>query len=579
MPVHDLLAGVEEAPPEVLLVPVDGGHQGHADSVESVHRAVRATLALLQEWLGNPAYAESRLVILTRGVRDGSDELVGETVAGLVRSAQSEHPDRIVLLDAPSDTALTLPSLRAAVACGEPEVAVEGDQVWVRRLARLHPSETPAEVPLSGSVLVTGGTGGLGRVVARHLVERGAEHVVLVSRSGREAEGAAELESELAGLGARVTLAACDVADRAGLEELIRGIEPPLTGVVHTAGVLDDGTVESLTADQLARVLRPKAEAAWHLHELTRGLDLTLFALYSSAAAVFGNPGQGNYAAANAFLDALARHRRTQGLPALSLAWGLWAESSGMTTGLGETDLGRLSRYGVRAFSNAEGLALLDAALGSGEAAVLAARIDLRAVAAQEQVPALFKTLVPPRRRWAGSGEETRLPLARRLAGMAEEERERFLLDVVLAHTAAVLGLPAGGVDPENPFKSLGFDSLLAVELRNRLSADIAERLPSTLVFDHPTPGKLTAYLRSRLDLTQAEPETPSYEPLLRELDRLESALAAVEEDGPGRAEVARRLRYLAAQVSPADAETSTPFDVDSASADDIFDFLDKEFG
>ncbi|NEC92810.1 beta-ketoacyl reductase, partial [Streptomyces sp. SID12501] len=222
----------------------------------------------------------------------------------------------------------------------------------------------------AGTVLVTGASGSLGGLFARHLVsEHGVRNLLLVSRRGEAAAGASELSAELVGLGAEVSWAACDVADRGALAAVLDGIpaERPLTGVVHTAGVLDDGVIGSLTAERLSAVLRPKVDAAWNLHELTRDLGLSAFVMFSSAAGVFGGAGQGNYAAGNVFLDALAAHRNAQGLAGTSLAWGLWAETGGMGAALGAEDVSRLGRGGVSALTAAEGLALFDAAPASGQ--------------------------------------------------------------------------------------------------------------------------------------------------------------------------------------------------------------------
>ncbi|MYW15125.1 SDR family NAD(P)-dependent oxidoreductase, partial [Streptomyces sp. SID2955] len=266
-------------------------------------------------------------------------------VWGLVRSAQAEHPDRFVLLDLDGQE-LSGGTLDSVLASGEPQIAMRSGEALAPRLARTtaatltEPGSGPDSEPGSasaphgtwnpdGTVLLTGATGTLGALVARHLVtEHGVRHLLLVSRRGRTAPGAAELADSLGGLGATVTVAACDAADRAELAELLRTVpaEHPLTAVVHAAGVLDDGVIESLTPDQVEAVLRPKVDAAVHLHELTRDLDLAAFVLFSSAAGTFGGAGQGNYAAANAFVDALAAHRRAHGLPAVSLGWGFWAE-------------------------------------------------------------------------------------------------------------------------------------------------------------------------------------------------------------------------------------------------------------
>ncbi|WP_443073214.1 type I polyketide synthase [Streptomyces sp. S465] len=372
----------------------------------------------------------------------------------------------------------------------------------------------PAPWNPDGTVLITGGTGALGGLVARHVVtERGVRHLLLTSRRGERAAGAAELVAELRALGAEVTVAACDAADREALAEVLAAIpaEHPLTAVVHTAGVLDDGVIGSLTPERVERVLRPKVDAAWNLHELTRGSDLASFVLFSAVSGLFGGPGQGNYAAANTFLDALAARRRAEGVPALSLAWGLWA-GSGMGSGLSEVDISRMRRAGLPPLSPAEGLALLDAALGSGEVATVPMRIDavaLRTQAAAGTLAPLLRGLVrvPVRRVADNTAGDGVSGLAGRLAGLSAAEQDRLLLDLVRTHVAAVLGY----ADPQaleegRAFKDLGFDSLTAVELSNRLREATGLRLSPTLVFDYPNAASLAGHLRGELvgDVTDA---------------------------------------------------------------------------
>jgi len=353
----------------------------------------------------------------------------------------------------------------------------------------------------AGTVLVTGGTGDLGARVARHLArEHGVRHLLLASRRGEAAPGAAELVAELRELGADARVAACDVGDRADLTALLDGIDDdrPLTAVVHTAGVLDDAVVESLTPAQVTRVLRPKVDAASLLDELTRDRDLAQFVLFSSDSGTLGVPGQGNYAAANAFLDALAQLRRSRGLPAKSLAWGLWSDATGIAAGLSDVDVARLSRLGV--VPMADELMLYDRACEAAEAVLTPTRLDLAALRASADagtLPPLMREVVRTRPRRARTAQ---VSLERRLAGLPESERERVVVEVVCAQVAVVLGHDSpGAVDPERKYKELGFDSLGAVELRNRLADASGTRLPSTLVFDHPSPLATARYLLGRL--------------------------------------------------------------------------------
>ncbi|MEU5274571.1 SDR family NAD(P)-dependent oxidoreductase [Streptomyces hygroscopicus] len=381
----------------------------------------------------------------------------------------------------------------------------------------------PAPLDGRGTVLITGGTGVLGAVVARHLVEaRGVRRLVLTSRQGMQAPGAEELCGELSALGAEVSVVACDVADREALADLIAATGD-LSAVVHAAGVLDDAVVESLTPERLGTVLRPKVDAAWHLHELTREMDLSAFVLFSSASGTLGGPGQANYAAANSYLDALAQHRRAQGLPAQSLAWGLWQEASGMTAHLDDADISRMTRAGMAPLTTTDALDLFEAALARGHAVLLPLHLDVAALRRAGALPALFQGLVRrSSRRVAASGGADGAggsALHRRLVAASEPERQRILLDLVRADVAAVLGHASQeAVDAAKAFKELGFDSLTAVELRNRLSAATGLRLPATLVFDHPSPNALAQYLRAELLGTQ---------------DTAEATAVAVADDDP----------------------------------------------
>ena len=360
----------------------------------------------------------------------------------------------------------------------------------------------------SGTVLITGGTGMAGSTLARHLVaQHGVQNLVLLSRRGPDAPTAAELIAELRAAGAQARVVACDAADKAALARVIATIptESPLSGVIHAAGVLDDAVVTSLTPDRVDAVLRAKVDTAWNLHELTRDLDLSAFVMFSSMAGVVGSSGQGNYAAANSFLDGLAAHRRAHKLPAISLGWGLWEQASDMTGGLDAADRARLGRDGILALSSAEAMELFDTALIVDQAFIAPARIDVNALRTHAvAVPPMFADLVnaPARRQVDDSlaAEKSKSALAHRLHGRTEPEQHAVLLDLVRAHIATVLGNTAPeAIDPEKAFQELGFDSLTAVEMRNRLKIATGLSLSPTVIFDYPTPNSLAGYIRTEL--------------------------------------------------------------------------------
>ncbi|MFD9178630.1 type I polyketide synthase, partial [Streptomyces diastaticus] len=510
--------------PELVLVPV-AGSDSEAVPAE-VHALTARVLGHIRHWLAEDTRDGSRLVFVTRGAVAAADGPLTDPAAaaawGLVRSAQAEHPHRFGLLDLDPAAETDPAALAAALAAQEPQTALRGGAVFAARLARVRPDgdhTAPAWNP-DGTVVVTGGTGGLGAVLARHLVtERGVRHLVLAGRRGPDAPGAGELAAELAGRGAEVTLAVCDVSDPDAVGRLFAAVpaEHPVTAVVHTAGTLDDGLVESLTEERLSAVLRPKADAVWHLHRATRDLDLAAFVVFSSLAGTTGAPGQANYAAANAFLDAVARLRRDAGLPGLSLGWGPWVPTGGMTGALAEQDLERMSRSGTPPLTAEQGLALFDAALAQPRAAVLPARLDLAALRGRGEVPPLLRGLVRTRaRRTARTGSEAALGLAQRLARLDEEARTEAVVDLVRDRTAAVLGhASAADIDPERPFQELGFDSLTAVELRNRLAAATGLRTSATVIFDYPTVASLAGHLLEELTGTP-DTTTPATTPRTR---------------------------------------------------------------
>jgi polyketide synthase 12 len=376
----------------------------------------------------------------------------------------------------------------------------------------------PRRLDPAGTVLITGGTGTLGRLLARHLVTaHGVRRLLLASRRGPDSAVVEELVGDLGALGAHVEVAAADAADRGQLAELFARVpaEHPLTAVVQATGVLDDGMVVSLSPDRLARVLRAKIDAALNLHELTRDADLAAFVVFSGAAGLLGNPGQGNYAAANAFVDALAQHRRAHGLPAVSLAWGYWAEASGLTEHLDQGDVSRMARGGMVPLSSEQGMALFDAALGLDEPLQVPLPLDLAALRASGDARAvhpLYRGLLQAAPRpSAGPAAGAGPALIERLARLPEADARAALLEVVRAETVAVLGTePPTAAAPQVGFVELGFDSLTAVELRNRLETATGLRLPVTLVFDHPTPSAVASHLLTKLAPARAAAAPPA---------------------------------------------------------------------
>ncbi|MEO3845056.1 SDR family NAD(P)-dependent oxidoreductase, partial [Streptomyces sp. B22F1] len=442
----------------------------------------------------------------------------------------------------------------------------------------------------AGTVLVTGGTGALGAQVARHLATvHGVRHLLLTSRRGMDAPGAAALRAELAALGAEATVAACDVSRREDVVRLLAGVpaEHPLTAVVHAAGVTADGTVETLDAAAVDRVLAPKVDAVAHLDELTRGLDLAGFVLFSSIAGTLGTAGQGNYAAANAWLDGLAQRRQAQGRPAVSLAWGYWAEESELSGHLSDADVARLSRTGILPLATAEGLALLDEAVALGDAAVVPARLSTRAEEGVA-VPAVLRQVVRPARRTAAADDSPAAGGSRaQLTELPAAERSEALVRLVRTHAAAVLGHgSANSVPRDAAFKTIGFDSLAAVELRNRLNAATGLRLPATAVFDNPTAEALAALVDG--ELPGAPATAAPADAGAGSLGELEDMLAAGALDEQEQTRLAARLKALLWQledVRQGGAQEAGPTAeepggaLDAASDEEMFAMIDRELG
>ncbi|NEA99062.1 type I polyketide synthase [Streptomyces sp. SID13726] len=515
------------------------------------------------------------------------------TLWGLGTAVALESPDLwgglVDLPAAPGDAAMDRLCRLLARPDGEDQIAVRDSGVHVRRLERIRRTDRePAAVP-PGTCLITGGTGALGAHAARRLARLGAEHLLLVSRQGPDAPGAGELRAELADQGCRVTVASCDVTDREALSRLLADIPDgyPLTSVVHTAGILDDGVADHLTPARLETVLRAKATSALHLHELTRDRPLAAFVLYSSIAGTFAGAGQGNYAAANAFLNALARHRRSLGLPATAIAWGPWADGGMATTGGADPERNR--RIGLPPMDPGPAVLALDSALRDEEPLLVVADIDWQRFApgfTATRRSRLFDLLPEARhlsdQRTAAPGALATAPAAA-FAELPPKAREDALLDLVRGQTALVLGHgSADGVPPGRAFKDLGFDSLTAVELRNRLGAATGLTLPTTLVFDHPNPTALATHLGSEL----SSDAPGGLEALLGQLDRFQDLLDALPEHDETRSLVAVRLGDVLGRLAPGGGPASQNPDEGSggvaerlqdADAAEVFAFIDSQ--
>ncbi|OAA18178.1 acyltransferase family protein, partial [Frankia sp. EI5c] len=625
--------------PDIALVPVIAAEAAaEPDAAAAARTAVREALALLRAWLADERLAGSSLVLITQGAIGtdlpgdaGPDDLHRSGVWGLVRSAQAEYPGRFLLVDCDRALAshLAVPGVvLRALRADEPQVVLRAGRGYLPRLARVTATDlalppdaaVPGSPPVralepAGTVLVTGGTGTLGALTARHLVvAHGARNLLLVSRRGPAAPGADDLAADLTALGAQARIVAADLTDPVATRALIDTIpaERPLTAVIHTAGVLRDATLTGLTAEQLDAVLQPKITAAWNLHQASLDQPLTAFVLYSSLAGTLGTPGQANYAAANTYLDALAHHRHTAGLPATSLAWGLWATDDGMDAALSAADRSRIARLGVHPIGVDEGLGLLDAALRSAQPVLVPARFDLAALRARAAgttpvgpaggaaggstgggLPAILRGLVPaaaPHRAAAGQGAGPRLAttLVDELAALAEEDREERVLTVVRELTAAVLGHPAVDAVPvDRGFSNLGLDSLTALELRNQLGQRTGLRLSATVIFDHPTPLALATHLYEALAADVGSPGDGLY---AAELTRLEAVIPVVSADPEARARLAGRLQALLAQVGAADGHLTIDYSssadpesftdrLDEATDDEIFEFIESDLG
>ncbi|WFE23121.1 type I polyketide synthase [Solwaraspora sp. WMMD937] len=593
-----LVAALADGPEPTHVVvttgPADGVPAGEVTAV-GVDRATRQALDLVQRWLAEDRFTGYQLVVLTTGAAQAGTGVTDPTAAGvwgLLRVAQTEHPQRFLLVDV-DDHPDSLRTLPGAVRMAEPQLALRAGTATVPGLVRA-PAADDAVAPWSGTgtVLVTGGTGLLGGAMARHLARRhGVRHLLLVSRRGPDAPGAADLTRDLVALGASVRVAACDVADRDALARLLAEIPPghPLTAVVHTAGIADDGALTAQTGDRVAAVLRAKTDAAINLHDLTHDSDLTAFVLFSSVAGTIGSAGQAGYAAANAFLDAFADWRRGRGLPATSLAWG--PLDGGMAAGLGRADLARLRRSGLVPLGVEDALVLLDAACVRPGAVFYPVRLDPAVLRADGPVGAVPAVLTGPTRARPRPGtpeQPAEATITAQLAGRSAAERAAILTDLVRAEAAAVLG--HAGVtmlSAKRSFRDAGFDSLTAVDLRNRLSAATGLRLPAAIVFDHPTPAALAAYLGTELDRRSSGDRVPTDAAgVLASLDQLRTGIAAAVRDDTDRTRATDLLRALLAEVGgtagPPDPDDGSRAEVSdrlrTASDEELFDLLDSDF-
>lgn len=490
-----------EGAPQAVLISVDG--------TATITSALQRALVLIQEFLSDEQLAQTRLVFLTQGgvcARPGEKvpDLAAAAVWGLVRSAQLEHPGRFGIIDV--DAGWSWPALNSAIAVAAPQLAVRSAGLLCPRLVPAGvPSLAPGAAPWAAdrTVLVTGGTGALGSLVARHLAEtHGVRNLMLLSRRGLDAPGARDLVRELADRGARAEVVACDTRDPAALTQAVSAIDTDcaLGTVIHAGGVTADRIVSSLTPRDLAHVLDAKLESALNLHRLTAGLPDCRLVLFSSAAGVLGSAGQANYAAANTALDALAQQRGAAGLPTVSLAWGLWEDDGGMGSTLGQADRARLSRTGIVPLSPERGLALLDAAVAGDNPILVPIRLDLAALrSGSAPVPEMLLDLAPAKLHATATSDEAKA-FRVHLATLNSDDQEQALLDLVRSEVAAVLGHDSGdAITAASQFLEIGFDSLTNLELSRRLSAATAARLPNTLAFDHSTPAELAAHLKALL--------------------------------------------------------------------------------
>ncbi|WP_145982334.1 type I polyketide synthase [Rhodococcus sp. MTM3W5.2] len=555
-----------------------------------LHNGFASTVRLLQAL--HDRDLDTRLWCVTRDAMsvDPADLVGGVAQAplwGVGRVAALEYPKRWGgLIDLPvSVTAADLSTLLRLLGdrTEEDQLALRGGQAFGRRLTRAS-APLVASTPWhpSGTVLITGGASGLGARVARWAAANGAGHLLLISRRGTDSPGAVGLTAELRAAGASVTMAACDVADRDALAELLAAVptEHPLTAVVHAAGVPVEGPVAETSIAEFAAAMSAKVGGALALHELTRALDLAAFVLFSSGSASWGSGSNAAYAAGNAFLDGLGRHRKAAGLAATTVAWGNWGDGGGMTANDAAQDV--LTRRGVRPMDPALAFGALLQAVEHGETQLTVADIDWARFAAPftfvrpspliSEVPEAARALRAVDDAETSAGAEMR----ERLAGLTDTERRNLLSAVVSAEIVLVLGYSGEHTDDlARPFAELGFDSVTAVEFRNRLSTATGTALPATLVFDYPTLSAVAEFLAAEL-----AGGSGSGEPLiLDEFDRLGREVVAMDCDADTKAKLAIRLQTLLAKLGDSADESGGAAVLDAANDDEIFDLIDNDLG
>ncbi|MFF5448620.1 type I polyketide synthase, partial [Streptomyces sp. NPDC012888] len=542
-------------------------------------------LTALQGALTDAATTGELVLVTSRAVDDPAQA----TLWGLARSARNEHPEHVIrLIDTDDDEALSA----ALQVTGEPELLARDGQLLAPRLVRATAvqDDTTRRLDPEGTVLITGGTGELGQALAHHLVTRhGIRHLVLTNRRGDQTPHAQHLVTELTEAGAEtVRVLACDAADPDQVRTLLTDIDPsrPWTGIFHLAAVLDDGLLTHQTTQRLNRVLEPKTLGALHLHEVSTelGLNLDAFVLYSSASGVLGTPGQSNYAAANTALDALATHRRNQGLPATSLSWGLWQQTgTGLTATLTHADISRMHRQGFGALTQTQALTALDAALTQPHPHLVPVKLDTTRL---ENTPALLRGLVrrPTRRTTTPTTDRAEQSFTARLHALTETDRLPYLLRIVREEAAVVLGAPTPDTIGEHQaFKELGLDSLMAVELRRRLSTTTGTTLPATLAFDHPTPTAVANLLHAQLaPATSAATAPPSQRERHVTKTQIDSVVDLLRSATPQQIEelgLVSRLLELKDGLAVAVVPEALEPELESGSTDDLLQFLDRKLG